>query len=367
MRFALLFILSLLLTMVAWAQTRVIQPGDKVMITVVEESSLTKEYTVTSDGLVLLNFLGAVKISGLTPDQAANTIRDQLVEHRILREATVKVELPGVVSKHVTILGATSKPGQHEFKEGMTIVDLLTLAPPNPDADVTAIRIQTGEDAPLNFDFSKFDAATGAGNHTLKAGDVVTIPVKVIEVKTFNVHVAGEVRNPGQYQIREGETISNAIEKAGGFADNADRTKVRLNRVGALSVELDLTNPNETALKESDIVEVPIKRATYNIVVEGAVQRPGVQQVQEGIKLTELLRLAGGMDANAVREKVLIKSGPDDKKPRVVDVEQILLGYSGDVIIRPGQSVFVTPGRKVNHGNVRLAAGAAVLLFLFGR
>ena len=46
--------------------------------------------------------------------------------------------------------------------------------------------------------------------------------------KDIFVHVVGEVKNPGFYQISADSRIFHAVEKAGGFTDKADQTSVNL-------------------------------------------------------------------------------------------------------------------------------------------
>lgn len=48
--------------------------------------------------------------------------------------------------------------------------------------------------------------------------------------KTILVHVGGEVRAPGLYEIAQGSRVNDAIEAAGGFTDDASRDAVNLAR-----------------------------------------------------------------------------------------------------------------------------------------
>ena len=365
MRGAWILLFSFFLTVFAFGQAT-IQPGDKVMINVSEEASLNKEYLVTADGLVLMNFLGAVKISGLSESAAASHIQSQLVEQRILRQATVSVRIVRLVPMEVTIQGATSKAGVHPFAEGMTLADLLKLAPPNDDADLTKVSVTSGQDAPVIVDFTRYDAATGANNVTLKPGDVVMIPAKVV-IRTFTVMVSGAVHKPGVVTLNEGGTLAQAIEQAGGLLPNADPKLIKHHRPNVEVATVDLLRDDKLVLQFNDVIEVPVEVQKYMITVEGAVGRPGLIEVHEGMKLTEVLKRAGGMSANASRDRIQIATGPDDKKPKVVNVEDILLGYSGDVNVKPGQRIIVPEGKKGLGRDVKIAAGAAVLLFLFGR
>lgn len=366
MKFLWLCLLSALLAATAMAQNVTIKPGDKLAVQVAEEKSLDKEYTVTADGLILMNFLGAVKVSDLTEEEAAQQIRTQLVDQRILREATVNVKVVRDMPLVVSVSGDVESPGEYPFKDGMTLGDLLLLAKPRTSADLTAVSVTVGEDAPVVYNATMMDMATGANNPKLMAGSKVVIPAKVVPV-TFTVMVSGAVAKPGLVTMTEGETVMMAIERAGGFIERAERENVQLHRTGQDPVKVNLTLEDATKLQASDVIDVPQIVPKFMVSVEGAVNRPGLLQVQEGIKLTELLREAGGLKGNAARDRILIAKGEDDKRPRSISLEAILLGYSGDVIVRPGDRVIVQANRGGPNRDVRMAAGAAVLLFLFGR
>ena len=60
------------------------------------------------------------------------------------------------------------------------------------------------------------------GGFLLQPRDSVIVPLLITtpdEVKT--VVVRGEVVNPGEYTVRDGETLSNVIKRAGGYKSNA--------------------------------------------------------------------------------------------------------------------------------------------------
>jgi len=55
----------------------------------------------------------------------------------------------------------------------------------------------------------------------------ITVPPPPQEIE---VHVSGEVQNPGIYVLNEGARVSEAIEAAGGFGPDADRDAINLAR-----------------------------------------------------------------------------------------------------------------------------------------
>lgn len=79
----------------------------------------------------------------------------------------------------------------------------------------------------IPFDLGQaIDDPSSPENHTLQAGDVVTIfsqadvPVATENRTTF-VEIEGEVRAPGVYRMAPGETLRDAVRKAGGLGEHA--------------------------------------------------------------------------------------------------------------------------------------------------
>ena len=64
---------------------------------------------------------------------------------------------------------------------------------------------------------------------TKKLAEYVPTPevsVIVREVRSFNISVVGEIRNPGRYELRGRTTVLDALAKAGPFSDFASRGKI---------------------------------------------------------------------------------------------------------------------------------------------
>jgi competence protein ComEA len=68
--------------------------------------------------------------------------------------------------------------------------------------------------------------------------------------KTLAVYVCGSVVSPGVYELDEGSRIVDALEAAGGFADDADRTYVNLAAVLVDGMKLQITTAEEEAPRD---------------------------------------------------------------------------------------------------------------------
>lgn len=65
------------------------------------------------------------------------------------------------------------------------------------------------------------------------------------------VHVAGEVKSPGLYELSSGARLSEAIEAAGGFSENADSSSVNLARTLNDGEQIFVNSTSDRALAQS--------------------------------------------------------------------------------------------------------------------
>lgn len=148
------------------------------------------------------------------------------------------------------------------------------------------------------------------------------LTVRVQAYRHDRVYVDGEVRAPGLQTMDDiPMTLPEAINRAGGFTPEADRSSVVLTRKD-VSTEINLpqltrlgVNPNKILLAGGDLLRV-VSRNESKIFVLGEVSTPRALQMQDGrLSLTEALGEAGGaspLTADA-RQIYVIRKVPHDK------------------------------------------------------
>jgi protein involved in polysaccharide export with SLBB domain len=153
----------------------------------------------------------------------------------------------------------------------------------------------------------------------LENGDRVFVPVHGPRVR-----IVGEVARPATYEIKPGETLADALRFAGGFTATASRRSVQIERIlppsqrGAAGSDRTVitivsdalatgTGPAE-ALQPGDVIRVfPIATRVRNrITVRGDVWSPGAKGIAPGMKLSDALRLAGGLKPDAYLGEVQV-------------------------------------------------------------
>jgi protein involved in polysaccharide export with SLBB domain len=130
----------------------------------------------------------------------------------------------------VLIGGAVHAPGQYPLEPGMRISDLLRaggkLMESAYSIDAELARYPVGASGNRETELIRIDlAGVLVGDQTadriLQPGDGLIIRVIPNWEEQFSVQLDGEVRFPGIYAVRPGETLSSAISRAGGMTDLA--------------------------------------------------------------------------------------------------------------------------------------------------
>jgi polysaccharide export outer membrane protein len=188
MRQILLAALALLAAPAAWAQASgyLIQPGDVLAITVLEDDSLNQQSLVTPDGRISVPLAGTVQASGRTVESIEDTIADRLASNFAVRPS-VFVSVVSVSEEEETfpiyVLGQVETPGLVEVLPGTTLLQAVALAG-GLDRFAATKRIQlrrrdpaTGQERLFLFNYKAVErGGTITSMITLREGDVLIVP-----------------------------------------------------------------------------------------------------------------------------------------------------------------------------------------------
>lgn len=131
----------------------------------------------------------------------------------------------------VAVNGAVVNPGVYEYRDGMSVRDLVTTggSPKRnaflDEAELSRIVIAGGkaESKRIGLNLGKALAGDPAHNFPLQPDDVLIVRSVSdwVDVADKFVVLKGEVRFPGIYTVARGERLSSVIARAGGYTDNA--------------------------------------------------------------------------------------------------------------------------------------------------
>jgi polysaccharide export outer membrane protein len=128
----------------------------------------------------------------------------------------------------VSIRGRVNAPGEYPLEPGMRLTDLLRAGGGADDgayagaAELSRSGIGQQRDVTLvPVDLGKLVAGNDAENIELQPFDSLLVREMPSWNQNETVRLLGEVRFPGEYQIRRGETLDSVIARAGGLTDLA--------------------------------------------------------------------------------------------------------------------------------------------------
>ena len=355
--------LSAFLTFGACLAQTVLKPGDVVTVTCVEDPKISGEYTLTDTGLILLQYIGAVEVKGLTEAAAAAKISKELISQQILRAATITLTLRRRNELPITYGGAVQRGGEMPYRPGIHLSDVLKIAAPSLAADLTAVRITKldGEVLAINWTAGKDDPL-------LDAGDRVFIPLKL---GGTDIIVFGAVVTPGSVDYKTGMTVSQAIAAAGGFRSDAEKSRVTVRlRAGGSSL-VDLSQPgSDITLSPGDQVTVPVRASREYVYVRGAIAKPGLIAYTPGLTVLRAVNEANPVEgARLDRVKIIRKAADDKSTTTTVDILKISRGVTPDEPLFAGDIVDIPyPAKSYDvQDTVRVLSLALFLYFLFRR
>ena len=157
----------------------VIGAQDVLDINVWKEPDVSRVVPVRPDGKISLPLLNDVQAAGLTPDQLAAKVTEDLKKYVTNPQVTVIVT--AINSQRVYILGEVTRPGAFPLLPGMTVLQALSSAGGFTQfAKVKSIfvrRLHDGKESKYLFNYK--DVIGGKKPEQdilLKAGDTIVVP-----------------------------------------------------------------------------------------------------------------------------------------------------------------------------------------------
>jgi protein involved in polysaccharide export with SLBB domain len=245
--------------------------------------------------------------------------------------------------KTVYLQGHVFRPGKYSYHDGETVNDLLKSYQdllPEPADHAEIVRLEGPELRPVTIPFKLSDILIGDDPIELKPFDVIRVYGRY-EADPPKVYVYGEVLRPGEYPLSQDMTAAGLVQMAGGFKRSAFRQEADLSsyvvkdgqkiltKHGTINI-LEALNGDKSAdarLKPGDVVT--IRQLTgwndigASVTVNGEVLYAGKYGIQEGERLSSVLRRAGGFRATAypsgaVLERVQVKQMAEKTRTELI-------------------------------------------------
>ncbi|MDY0987385.1 SLBB domain-containing protein [Flavobacterium sp. CFBP9031] len=164
----------------------------------------------------------------------------------------------------------------------------------------------------------KIKAAVARVYSTVRSGQS-QVSISLGKIRTIKVTIVGG-KQPGNYSISSLATVYNALHLAGGPGKNGSYRNIELIRNNKVYRNIDIyrflvkgDQSDNVTLKENDVIRIPAY--TQRVTVEGEVKRPGIFEMKNGEKFSDLLNFASGFNefAYTASVNVLQKTGKEFK------------------------------------------------------
>lgn len=286
---------------------------DVIVVDVWGNSQMTYQFTVDQNGNVSIPEVGQVMVGGINFEDAEKKILSKL--NRIYADLSsdtpktfASVSIAQIRSISVNVIGEAITPGTYIVPGTASVFSALYLAGgPSENGSFRDIKLIRDDEVINEIDIYEYLIHGKAENNvTLRDGDVI-----IIEPYHQRIIIEGEFKRTGLFETKKGESVTDVVEYAGGFNENAYTHRLELYRKNGRDQEfIDVLEDNysKIALANGDsIVAGKVLSRFQNIVaITGAVYRPGNYELTEGLTLSQLIDNADGLREDAFLDRGVI-------------------------------------------------------------
>ncbi|MFM6994316.1 MAG: SLBB domain-containing protein [Sediminibacterium sp.] len=292
--------------------------NDVLKLVVYGVQEYSADLDVSKEGTVLIDNVGRVKVAGLTIEAATTRIRQQMANtaYPSLRTGESKLALTVGDTRtiQVTIIGA-QRSGNYNVSSLSTILNALTEAGgPNEIGSYRNIELIRNNKLYKKIDLYAFmQNGDQSQNMGLKDRDVIRVPAY-----KGRVEITGQVKRPGIFEINSNtENFNQFLQYAGGFDDTAYTAWVKVIQKNDKEKAVKDLSAKEFASYQpqgGDIIQVSkiLDRYQNRVKLSGAVFRPDVYELTEGMRISDLIQKADGLKEDAYMGRAqLIRQKPN--------------------------------------------------------
>ena len=324
--------------------------GDEVIIDVWGSNEATIRQTISPDGFINIPNLGVVTLNGMTVREAEQYLRKKLAQiYPVDGEdaaSDFKLTLGNIRTIQVSVTGEVVVPGTYSISSLSNIYNALYCA--GGVNDLGSLRkvqlVRNGKQKAVVDLYNFILNGMLPDGLTLEDGDVINVPLYL-----SLVNIEGSVKRPMYYEMKDGETVQDLLGYAGGFAGDAYRSNINVVRQNGVEYQVYTVDSNLFSafiLKDGDALTVGalIDRYENKLEVKGAVYRPGIYQLGDGIRtVSELIAKADGLKGDAFTNRALIHREREDLTFEVisVDVKAVLSGQAPDIQLQRNDILYI--------------------------
>lgn len=276
------------------------------------------------------------------------------------------------LDRYVDVRGSVKVPGRYEYRDGLTVKDLVAMAGglwPDAMTDQAVIDRTSPEGDLYSVTIPLAATLDGTGAPmALQSRDVLHVFARWELQRRPQVHITGEVYEPVSPLWRAGMTLRELVLKAGGLKDSANLLQAEVSRLleGAVT-STDITQrPEQTVqvlrvplgadflARDDGFLLMPYDRVAIRrlpwwemqrtVTIRGEVFFPGQFSLErKDERLSSLVQRAGGLRPDSYLEGARVQRVQDGVGNVAIDLAKALAepGSDADIILQDGDEVIV--------------------------
>ncbi|ERP31928.1 SLBB domain-containing protein [Chitinivibrio alkaliphilus] len=314
--------------------------GDEVVISMWGEVTFKETYEVSRGGTISPRGIGSITVAGLSLRQLEEKLTRQFSRvysgvnyGRPNARTHFDVSMGSLRKKQVFIIGDVQNPGVYNIPSLSGIWGALSYAGGVRDkGSLRAIYIRRDGEIVDTVDLYSYFLDTAAIQEKPLASLADYDIIEVAPVQN-TIALSGAVHRPAIYELYDEENLADLIQYAGGFLPEAYRGSCTIYRTipgegrRVFTVPLDMIDTVQ--LHKSDSIHVGYLREYDNTIeISGPVQRPGKYSYYEGMHLSDLIDLAGGVEEYLFDHRIeILRTNKDfSKEVLATNIGELLSG-----------------------------------------
>ncbi|MDI9570372.1 MAG: SLBB domain-containing protein [Pseudomonadota bacterium] len=327
----------------------VVGPGDEVRLLLWGRVNAQHNLTVDRDGKITIPNVGPIFVAGMTFEEMSKNLIKQAEQ---IVGTNIDISMGSLKTIPIFVLGDVRRPGAYTIGSFATITDALMIAG-GPSDIGTMRKIQVKRKDRLLTTFDLYDLLLKGDKSkdvVLQSGDVIFVPVT-----GPLVGIAGNVKRPAVYELRDHHDLEHLVAYAGGIIPTAYTQQLQIERIikGEKHVVVDINDKHmeraiQFELQDADLVKVfSIVDANVNaIYLNGNVKRPGKYEYKVGMTFKDILSRPDELLPETYMDYALIKRlKPPSMEPMLIPFNLGKIIFHQDqaenIPLQPSDQIFI--------------------------
>lgn len=327
---------------------------DEIIINIWGAAEADYNLIIDPEGNIRVPNLGPIRVSGLSIEDARERILNRLtniysglnLSNPEQGNTFADVSLGNIRSINVSIIGEIKQPGSYTVSSLASVFNLLYAAGgPNQTGSWRSIEVIRGDEIVETFDlYDLLVHGNPIGNIRLKDQDVIKV-----NPYQNRVRLLGEVKRPGIFELKDGESLADLVEFTGGFSEEAYKDRIVLKRITNIQRSIsDVKWPDggDILLRNGDEINITniVDRFENRVAISGAVYKPGDYELSENMTLLELIEKAEGLKDDVYMDRGIILRSRDNLILESIpfSLSGLMDGTEEDIVLRRDDEVRIS-------------------------